>query len=227
MNLIIYLKTADRTFQLPMSIEQCYEKFFNYKYSNEFDVKNDHSRLRINFNQYKIYSNSIKNGFIARRVDSYKQDETKKSNTLYSNERKKDNHEIEPIIQRSKHGQLSECHIFERLNCLVKNVNLNELKSKLRARVKKENSDFENIFDLHPADKHYKRSSSEQYGFRVTAQKTGSDNRIVWPRLADYVVNNSSSQGDNLYAFVDDGNEALYYKFKFDFCLPFVVKDKA
>lgn len=205
---------------IPLSIQQCYELFFNHK------PKPD-DNLDINLNDYKIYSYLVRYGYILRRTNSTHVNPVK--DFIESNNDPIEGVIAGPIIERSSHGSLNKTDIFRKLNDFIPNTSLNELKSKMILS-KNKNFNFQFLYDVYQPNKLFKKSQPGQPIFRL-ASKLSLDKhnqKLVLPKLEDFVyLNEIQTQNDtnvcNLFAFVNDANDVLFYSFRQNLNLPFIV----
>ncbi len=120
-------------------------------------------------------------------------------------------------------GKLEKDEIFNRLNSLIPNMTIQELKRRIEEKqanseIKLEN-DFKVVFDVYLPDKAFRKSEPGEPIYQVLTQKQGSC--VKWPGLYEVCLNESVYLSHKpckvkfLYAFVDNG-DILFYSFKCD-----------
>lgn len=227
----MHLNLKESLLKIPLSIQQCYELFFRLK-SYDIDENNDQSNLNLDLNCYKIYSNLVKNSFIVRRAHSKKTkplkdeklpDEKIAKSLIKLGEEESKNSDIMPIVDRSEHGKLTQLEVYNRLNSLIPNITLDELRGKLNENVDYKRPKFEHVFDVNKPDKRFQKSMPPNPDFNIFTVATKSDGQLFLPSIGDFVRN--SEHKTQIYAFADESNNPLYYTFNFNFSLPFIVKD--
>ena len=161
----------ENSLKVLMSVQQCYELLFGQP-ADRFlnDTKNDLSQFNIDLNCFKIYSNLVKNGFIVRRAKPKEDDQSSKNESRKSKENRKSasNKLVKPIVSRSEHEQLSQFEIYKRLEPLVPNVSLDELRDRLNERICSRN---EHVFDVNQADKRFQKSKPPKSEFCIFAPR--------------------------------------------------------
>jgi hypothetical protein len=222
----VHLNLKESLLKIPLSIQQCYELFFRLK-NYDIDENNDQSNLNVDLNCYKIYSNLVKNSLIVRRAHLKKtkplNDEKIATPLMKLGEGESKNPDIMPIVDRSENGKLTQLEVYNRLNSLIPNITLDELRDKLNENVDYKRPKFEHVFDVNKPDKRFQKSMPPNPDFNIFTVTTKSDGQLFLPSIGDFVRN--SEHKTQIYAFADESNNPLYYSFNFNFSLPFIVKD--
>lgn len=126
-------------------------------------------------------------------------------------------------------GNISNDEVFSRLNSVIPNITLNDLRNKILAKKRQANKeplrDFKLLYDVYLPNKVFKKSNPGRPIYQVFTSNEQSES-FKWPSLRDFILNDSNFLLDTsadspsfLYAFVDNG-EALFYSFKCDEILP-------
>lgn len=205
--------------QIPMSIQQSYEMFF--KTSSETDP-NDVNQSTLQLDDYKIYSYLVRLGYILRRVPLNEITEQSSQKSPKPNQASADLNLLRPLVNSEECSTLNASEIFNRLNSLIPNIKMKQVKEKLAGEQLK--SDFRLLFDAYQPDKSFKKSKPiREPSYRILTSLT---NKLIrWPNLNDFLVNDLSVCNEKnkntkyLYAFVDNG-DVLFYSFNLDFDLP-------
>lgn len=122
-------------------------------------------------------------------------------------------------------GQLSCNETFSRLNDLIPNISLEELKQKIlyHTRGFELTPKYQLLYDVYLPDKSFKKSQPGRPLYQVfTCTEPGED--LCWPDITDFVLNDRGCDYDQteqtettnralcLYAFVDNA-DVLFYSF--------------
>ena len=86
---------------MPLSIQQCYENFFNFAVSDG----DDPSSTQISIGDYNIYSNLVNLGFIVRRAANQSNETNSQVKTSADDQTNLELVQNQPIINRSEHGK--------------------------------------------------------------------------------------------------------------------------
>lgn len=199
---------------IPMSIQQCYESFFRPDIQTE-SCPSDINSEKINLDDYKVYSHLVRLGYILRRVSNEQKPTTQQMDTSNSSA------SIDfskPLINRNQYLTLKSIDIFNKLNSLIPNITLNEIKQ--RTLNKQLESDFKLLFSVYSPDKSFRKSNPlKEPMYQIS---TSSINQIQrWPNLKDFLLNDlrSDAKTKHLYSFIDNG-DVLFYSFNLDLNLP-------
>ena len=199
--------------EIPMSIQQCYENFFP---SVDFIL-----------NEYRIYSSLVYYGYIVRRKANRK-NKSKSVDAIDFERKEKFNKTNEPIINKNDYGKLTKKEIFERLDSLMPNITIEDLKKKIgfgNNNSKESNSvKFRSSFDAYTPNKNFKKSQPGEPNYKVISQI----GKTCMPKLVDFLVNDDSNEelsldkrAKNIYAFVNN-SDVTYYSFNYNFKLPVI-----
>lgn len=192
------MKISAQLSNIPMSIQQCYEHFFT-------------ESSRTSLNDYKIYSNLTKLGYICRRPT---EDRKFKSSECSSN-RVVAESTLGPIISRNDHGKLTETEIYDRLSSYMpKSVDssfLSELKSRMVSK-----SEFKHLYDVYLPNKSFKKSIKSRPEHKLYTQSSDAT-RLKVPKLTDLInlANEDSEPSSHIVAFINQsgGCDVSYYRF--------------
>lgn len=207
-----------------MSVQQCYQLLFGQPLDRFLnDTKNDPSQFNIDLNCFKIYSNLVKNGFIVRRAKLKDAQSSKNESKSKETRKSISNKPGKPIVSRSEHEKLSQFEIYKRLEPLVPNVSLDELRDRLNERVCSRN---EHVFDVNQADKRFQKSKPPKSEFCIFAprQQQGAASKMIVPGIDDFIANSHVTK-TQIYSFTDDANHPIFYSFDFNFSIPSIVKE--
>lgn len=190
-----------------MSIQQCYELFFNQK-----DPLRESS-----LNDYKIYSYLIRFGYILRRTTP------KEPKISIQKENSKFQTEIIPVINRTEIGTMQKEDIFQRLNNLIPNTSLDQIRSKILNNQKKSIPNFRVMYNVYMPNKSFKKSQPGKAIFSLwTRINWQNDQKLILPTLND--LTSDQSEFSNLFAFVNDANDVMFYSFNQSISLPFLTE---
>jgi hypothetical protein len=224
---------------LPMSIQQCYETFFKNNLTSEL-MSNDNSRgtnvAHVALSDYRIYSSLIKHGYILRRSKcplTLMQEINIKSSIdeifdLYKRPK------IEKTIIDSKkdHSNLTMNAVYSKLNKLIPNITLKELKQRLSKNIapnqRSSSKRFNLLYDIYLPNKNFRKSRPGVPTCKlITPTKEGQRKSLI-PKLSDLILNNdesSSSSTKQIYSFVCNDGDILFYSFTFNNSIPCVYGD--
>jgi hypothetical protein len=209
-----------------MSIQQCYETFFASKQT---------ASMSVNLNDFKVYSNLTRLGFICRRVGNVC-DESRNQLTIENDKKTtvvQEKNPLKPLVSHSEHGILTKDQIFNRLNdYMPKSADtafMTGLKSQLLQKHKEKlnKSNFKELFDVHLPNKNFKKStksasdSSNAPNYKLyTARKQSDD--LSLPNTVDFILMAEHTNTSCLYAFANqsNGTDISYYKFNINQQLP-------
>jgi hypothetical protein len=206
-NLIIYHQEG----QLPFSIQQSYETFFNL------------SNNTLTINAYKFFSNLMSYGYILRKpLFLYHKNEK----AVLSDRVCQAIEKPFPIINKKDHGKLTKKEIFKKLNDFIPSITIDELKSKLAVKNKqklmKANEKFNVEYDVYLPNKKFKKTDPANLLFKLTGSL--SNNQTILPKLSDHLMcsQNKEHSSKSMYAFVNKG-DILFYLFNNNFQLPSTI----
>ena len=193
-------------FELPMSIQQCYESFF--------------ANSTLLLDEYKIFNSLVNFGFIVR--ESSNAPETKPVTACRSLKQQSNSDECESVIKKSDHGQLSKQQILSKLNDIVPSVQLGDIKNRLIASKSKSNK-YRPTFDVFLPNKNFKKSQPGEPFVKVCAKFRHTKENIYLPKLIDLIecndTSDKSSRSKILFGFSNE-SDPIYYSFDCSFKLP-------
>lgn len=208
--------------EIPMSIQQCYNNFFP---SIDFIL-----------NEYRIYSSLVYYGYIVRRKQSNNKNKSKLVDKIDFERNENFKNINEPIINKNEYGKLSKKEIFQRLDDLIPNITISDLKKKLKLNVNSLGEcnslnfsatplttyKFRSSFDAYLPNKNFKKSQPGEPNYKIISQIS----KTCIPKLVDFLVNDDSNEelstdksARNIYAFVNS-SDVTYYSFNYNFKLP-------
>ena len=103
-----------------MSIQQCYNSFFP---SIDFIL-----------NEYRIYSSLVYYGYIVRRKQFNLRNKSKLVDKIDFERNENFKHINEPIINKNEYGKLSKKEILHKLDDLIPNITISDLKKKFKLK---------------------------------------------------------------------------------------------
>ncbi|CAF0732622.1 unnamed protein product [Brachionus calyciflorus] len=205
-NIQIYFESKED--QIPLSVEQCYELFFR---NDEFSL-----------NDYKMYKSLIRYGYILRRIESkpfIKSVDFKSNETSFGDE---------AIIAKSQHGKMNKTEILKKLDTIVGNISIEELRQKIQTK-KNYQTKFRYLYDVFQPSKTFKKSKPNvKPTFKLVTRvndQNGNFNELDIPNLNDFLqLNENVDENDvcKLFSFVNDSNSVMFYTFNFKIKLPFL-----
>lgn len=229
-NLVVKLNMRENSLKVALSVQQCYDLMFSRTKSLQVDANNDSSQFNIDLNCFKIYSSLVKSGFIVRRakkIQDKKPAETAKTSTKsspISSVARLQQQQIKPIVNKSDHEHLTQSDIYKRLERLIPNVSLDELKDRLGSKLNDAgwHNRSEQVFEVNQPDKRFQKSKPPKSDFTIFTPIDESTKMIV-PGLADFVAHAETKR--QIYAFADDANHPIFYSFDFNFNIPSIFKE--
>jgi hypothetical protein len=226
-----------------MSIQQCYETFFTNNLTNENMLNDEKQRTNVvnaTIGDYRIYSSLIKHGYILRRSKCSLMHEPSIKLSAQSGTHSCTQPKIirETIIDSKKdHGNLTIDSIYSRLNNLIPNINLIELKAKLRKNIafnhRLSSSEFNLLYDIYLPNKNFRKSQPGVPTCKLITQTVDGQKRSLVPRLSDLILNNDESNDErasltspkHIYSFICNDGDILFYSFAFNQSIPCVYEN--
>ncbi len=222
--MLVYFKISTGIENFPMSIQQCYEAFFP-----------SHLQTFVNLNDFKVYSNLTRLGFICRRIENTAKlifhSTTEESCNQVTLDQKKE--PIKPLINRCEHGQLTKSQIYDRLDeympKLVDKNFMNDLKEKLikKHQEKFDKNNFKEFYDVFLPNKNFKKSSKQTNesatypNYKLFTSRTNKD-QLLLPNSIDFIQIATHTDTNCVYAFVNqsNGTDVSYYRISISKQLP-------
>jgi hypothetical protein len=192
---------------IPMTIQQCYEYFFQFNYTQLID---DYIELK----DYKIYSNFVQYGYILRRCNEMKATTNRdvENNSIEINHNKP----TLPLINPNDES-LNLNEISNKLD-IIPSITLDDLKNRIKTKCLGKSINFHPLFDVYQPNNNFKKSQPDKPPiYRVFTQTRTNNNELKVPNLNDFIRNSFNFY--NLYSFVNH-SDVCFYNFNSNITLP-------
>jgi hypothetical protein len=219
-NLMVYHRDD---LSIPLSIQQCYEKFF----SEMLTIKT-----------YKVFSNLTSCGYILRKplvlketpvaqtkssFDVLKEDPAAETESSLDVTIKDSEKFSFPLVKKDEN--LTNEEIYKRLNDFIPSMSINQFKEKIASneinpRIETRYN-FQKKYDVYSPNKKFKKSHPTQSLFSIYEDTSNSEELAV-PGLGDFVKTDQKS-GNIVFSFVS-GSDIMYYMINPNFYLPSIFE---